>query len=129
MKNTSKKEMGNIGEEIASKYLCENGYQILERNFYTKHGELDIIAKQKDEIVFIEVKTRSNYAYGNPREAVTPIKQRHMYQAAKYYLYKKKQENAFTRFDVVEVYVEREKIRINHIKQILWNQILEWKRI
>lgn len=119
MKNTSKKEMGNLGEEIASKYLNENGYQILERNFYTRHGELDIIAKQNDEIAFIEVKTRSNHSYGNPREAVTPIKQKHMYQAAKYYLYKTKQENAFTRFDVVEVYVSKEKIKINHIKQIL----------
>ena len=119
MKNTSKKEMGNLGEEIASKYVNENGYQILERNFYTRHGELDIIAKQNDEIAFIEVKTRSNHSYGNPREAVTPIKQKHMYQAAKYYLYKTKQENAFTRFDVVEVYVSKEKIKINHIKQIL----------
>lgn len=119
MKNTLKKEMGNIGEEIASNYLQEEGYQILERNFYTRYGELDIIAKQNDEIVFIEVKTRSNYAYGDPIEAVTPIKQKHMYQTAKYYLYKTKQEKAFVRFDVVEVYVIREKIKINHIKQIL----------
>lgn len=119
MRKILKRKFGNVGENIASEYLIANGYEILERNFYTKHGELDIIAKQNNEIVFIEVKTRSSKAYGNPSEAVTPIKQMHMYRAAQYYLYKTGQEKAFTRFDVIEVYIENGKIKINQIRQIL----------
>ena len=73
-----KKELGNIGEQIAVEYLEKNNYQILKRNFYCRQGEIDIIAKDKKEIVFIEVKTRSNLKYGRPAEAVNTQKLQHM---------------------------------------------------
>ena len=53
-----KKELGNIGEQIAAEYLENNNYQIIKRNFYCKNGEIDIIAKDNNEFVFVEVKTR-----------------------------------------------------------------------
>jgi len=65
--------LGKLGEKIAEKYLIKNKYTIIEKNFYSKQGEIDIIAEEKDtrEIVFIEVKTRTNSKYGRPKDAVT----------------------------------------------------------
>lgn len=119
MKNQTKQQTGKKGEQIATEYLKKQGYKILERNYYTNRGELDIIAKQKKEIIFIEVKTRKNNKYGLPREAVTKNKQQHMYTTARLYLYKTHQENAQTRFDVIEVYITKNKTILNHIKQII----------
>ena len=65
-----KQETGRSGEEIASKYLERQGYEILDRNFNCNQGEIDIIAKDKNEIVFIEVKTRTDISYGEASEAV-----------------------------------------------------------
>ena len=82
-----KQETGKSGEEIASNYLEEQGYKILERNFSCNQGEIDIIAKDKEEIVFIEVKTRRNKKYGEGSEAVNINKQKHLLRAIKYYIY------------------------------------------
>ena len=114
-----KKELGNIGEQIAVEYLEKNNYQILKRNFYCKQGEIDIIAKDEQEIVFIEVKTRSSINFGQPSEAVNKIKQKHMYRTAQYFLYKSNCMNNFIRFDVIEVLIENGKFNVNHIKQII----------
>lgn len=70
----NKKELGNIGEEISTDYLQKCGYEIIKRNYRCMQGEIDIIAKDKKELVFIEVKTRSNLCYGKPREAVDSCK-------------------------------------------------------
>ncbi len=119
MSKENNHQIGRIGEDIAVRYLLKNKYDIIIRNFYTYSGEIDIIAKQDKEIVFVEVKTRSSDEYGRPLEAVTPLKQKHMYKSAKYYLYKTRQENAFVRFDVIEIYIVDGKVKINHIKQII----------
>ena len=71
-----------------------------------------------EEIVFIEVKTRRNLNYGVPSEAVDLNKIKHIVKAAKYFLYKTKKENSYVRFDVIEVYLGKEKYVINHIKNI-----------
>lgn len=115
-----RKEIGKWGENLACKYLERENHQIIERNFICRQGEIDIIAKDmnKKELVFVEVKTRSNFKYGNPADAVDIHKQEHMKQAIKYYLYKNHLENVPIRVDVVEVYIV-EDCRINHIKQIL----------
>jgi len=113
-------EIGKEGEEYAAKYLEENGYKIIQRNFECKQGEIDIIAKDKEEYVFIEVKTRQNFHYGMPCEAVTKNKQKHIWNATKYYLYSHKLENKFIRFDVIEVYKKKNEFKVNHIKQIKW---------
>lgn len=111
--------IGRVGEEIAEKYLIENGYKIIERNFSCKQGEIDIIAKEKNEVVFIEVKTRTNNKYGAPIDAVTYFKRIHMLKAIKYYLFLKKLENNFIRIDVIEIYNKNNKYFVNHIKNVM----------
>ena len=111
--------IGKIGEDKATEYLEKLGYKIIERNFVAKQGEIDIIAKDKQELVFIEVKTRTNTLYGKPVEAVNEPKQEHLISTAKYYLYSKHLENEFVMFDVIEVYLKNNSIKINHIKQII----------
>ena len=119
MKIHIKKQFGNVGEDIAADYLEKNEYIILERNFYCRQGEIDIIARDKKEIVFIEVKSRSDIGYGIPSEAVDKQKIRHLYKTAKYFLYKNKILNNFIRFDVIEVLIKKGKFNVNHIKQII----------
>ena len=114
-----KKILGNLGEDIACKFILNKGYEIVERNFYCRQGEIDIIAKDNEFLVFIEVKTRTSEEFGKPAEAVTYYKEKHMYQAAKYYIYKTNQESEYIRFDVIEIYIKNGKIKLNHIKQIL----------
>ena len=112
--------VGRSGEDIASKYLEDNGYEIIARNFYCKQGEIDIVAKDKNELVFVEVKTRTNEIYGRPVDAITPYKQKHLIKSIEYFLYKYKLENVFIRIDVIEVYAENEnKYEINHIKNAI----------
>ena len=112
-----KKETGKLGEDIAGHYLKQNGYVILDRNFECRQGEIDIIALDKKEIVFIEVKTRTSNKYGAPSEAVNKIKQKHMLQTIKYYLYIRNLSDEFIRIDVIEVYINNNVYKVNHIKQ------------
>lgn len=111
------KETGKLGEDIAVHYLKQNGYVILDRNFECRQGEVDIIALDKKEIVFIEVKTRTSNKYGAPSEAVNKIKQKHMLQTIKYYLYIRNLSDEFIRVDVIEVYINNNVYKVNHIKQ------------
>jgi putative endonuclease len=98
-----KKLLGKKGEKLVEKYIETLGYTILERNYRTPFGEADIIAKDGDEIAFIEVKTRSSDKYGSPKEAVGKYKQRRYYKIAEvYWLKTGKEPNA--RFDVAEVF-------------------------
>ena len=114
-----RQEVGKEGEEIATKYLNSSGYKILTRNFRGSHGEIDIIAKERNQIIFVEVKARTNLKYGRPAEAVTKTKQVHIEKTAKYYIYKNKLEHKEIRFDVVEVYFLDGKYRIKHIKNAM----------
>ena len=106
------KIIGNKGELIAQNYVKKQKYVILEENFTCKFGEIDIIAKDKDVIIFIEVKARTSEMFGRPCEAVTPYKQNKIRTVAKYYLMLKKLYENSCRFDVIEV-LDGE---INHIK-------------
>lgn len=117
----NKSEFGRIGEEITCKYLKKNKYEIVDRNFYYNGGEIDIIAfdKNKDELVFIEVKTRANKSYGLPSEAVDFRKIKHILKGIKYYLHIKKLEDIFMRVDIIELFYINKKFYINHIKQII----------
>lgn len=115
----NRKDTGNIGEDIAAKYLEEKGYEIIERNFMCKLGEIDIIAQDKDEIVFIEVKTRKILSYGNPADSVNEPKQKHIYKAAECFLLINNKLDDFTRIDVIEVYLNDTGYKINHIKKAI----------
>ena len=98
-----KKELGAKGEDIAVRYLKERGYRIVERNYRVKLGEIDIIAEQGDNLVFIEVKTRSDATFGSPFESVTKQKQKQLSKVALEYIGKKKCHNQPARFDVVGI--------------------------
>jgi len=113
------KKIGALGELYAEKYLKKKRYKILQKNYYIKGGEIDIIAQKGDYTVFVEVKTRCNVAYGQPSEAVTYHKRHRMIKVAKFYLLRF--GNTYTRFDVIEVFFKTEKDsyrfeKINHIE-------------
>lgn len=110
--------IGKKGEELAVKFLKKKGYKILERNFACRQGEIDIIALDRNEIVFIEVKTRTSMNYGLPSEAVNIQKKKHLYNATEYYIYTRKLYEKFIRIDVIEILIKRNEYTINHIKQI-----------
>jgi putative endonuclease len=81
-----KKELGRRGEEVAFRFLKKKGYRIIEKNYACKMGEMDIIAKEKDTLVFIEVKTRTSSLFGPPQLAVNFSKQRQLSKVALNYL-------------------------------------------
>ena len=119
-------EIGRIGEKIAAKFLKRNGYKILEKNSKQSYNEIDIIAADRNYLVFVEVKTRSvneeslYLPYGTPAEAVTRGKQRRTVAAAQSYIYnnKNKHTKKQPRMDVIEIYLSKETqkaIKINHI--------------
>ena len=114
-----KKRIGAKGEQAACRYLLSNGYKVIETNFATRAFEIDIIAFDQDTLCFIEVKTRTGFNKGLPREGVTPAKQKKMIMGAQYYLKQKKIQNTRLRFDVVEVQYQdlsQEKENITLIK-------------
>jgi len=109
-------EVGNLGEQATADYLWEAGYEILERKYRLKIGEIDIVAKHDNTFIFIEVKTRRSIRYGFPAEAVTYRKQQKIMNTALCYLKQMGQTHALCRFDVMEVFLaERNVIKYNHI--------------
>ena len=112
-------ELGKLGEDIAANRLTSEGYEILERQWRYKHKEIDIIAQDKAELVFIEVKTRASVTYGLPKEAVNNTKKKHIYWSAEYYIYSRNLENYPIRIDVMEIYKKHGKFWVNHIKQAI----------
>ncbi|MCK5706912.1 MAG: YraN family protein [Candidatus Aureabacteria bacterium] len=112
MKN-SNRSIGKTGEEIAVKYLEKKKYKILKVNYQFHRYEIDIIAKNKKNIVFIEVKRRNSCFFGKPEDAVTRPKQRNIIIAAKKYLVENKMwDSCFSRFDVIAIYANGE---VKHI--------------
>ena len=106
------KILGNKGEKLAKDFLKKQKYKILETNYSNKLGEIDIIAKDNDTIVFVEVKTRETSQYGLPREAITSHKQNKIKMVAKEYLTSHKLLNQKVRFDCVDILGDE----ITHIK-------------
>jgi putative endonuclease len=101
------KTIGDFGEDLAEDYLRRLGYNILERNFSCKIGELDLIVKDKTHVIFIEVKTRYDSQYGLPCEAVTATKKYKLYKTAQYYIMIKKLYHENFRFDVVDIILSK----------------------
>jgi putative endonuclease len=99
----ARQQFGRQGEELAVAHLRKKGYKLIERNYRTRAGEIDIIAKHKGRIVFIEVKTRRTGRYGDPKAAVTLKKQRKISMVALAYLKKYHTLQTPARFDVVTV--------------------------
>lgn len=86
MKSARRQSLGHLGESIAAVFLEKNGYTILERNYRTPYGEIDLIVMRNDVIVFVEVKTRANSSLGPPEISITPRKEEHMRNAADYFI-------------------------------------------
>ncbi len=99
-----KREIGNIGEDLAVKYLKKNKYRIIERNFNVpKIGEIDIIAKDKDYLVFVEVRLRKSTSHGTAAETIDIYKQKRIIKAALTFMKQHNVCDVSARFDVVEV--------------------------
>jgi len=112
------RRLGNDGEIIAEKYLLERGYTIIKKNYRCPIGEMDIIAFENNELVFVEVKTRTSLRYGYPHQAVGYRKQQRYYRMSAYYRAAHSQyADLNCRFDIIEVYLPLDgKQTINHIK-------------
>ncbi len=104
---------GRYGENMAVKFLKENGYTILERNFRIANGEIDVVAIKDKHLSFVEVKSRKNSEFGCPADAVTQKKQKKIINAAKAFLMHFDDYNEIS-FDVCEVYLKEH--RINYIE-------------
>lgn len=127
MKNTT--SIGRYGESLACEYLKKKKYKILEQNFYSSHNEIDIIAENKQYIIFVEVKTRScslqnDFNFGTPASAVTYSKQKRTLAAAQSYLNEHPTKKS-PRLDVIEIYLDKNNsenlLKINHIEDAFGN--------
>ncbi len=103
----NRQNLGKTGETIASNFLEKNGYTIVTKNYRRKFGEIDIIARDRDYLVFIEVKTRTGTSHGHPLEAITLRKQRQISKVAQCYLAENNLFNRAARFDVVSVILSK----------------------
>lgn len=103
LRKVENKIKGDIGEFDAVEFLKNKGYKILQTNYKTKFGEIDIIAQDGKVIVFVEVKRRSTLAFGRPIEAVDARKQQKIRKVAEFYLMIKHKSENDARFDVIEV--------------------------
>ncbi len=114
-----KKTTGEKGEDAACRHLKEKGYELLERNYKTKYAEIDIVCKKKEELVFIEVRTRANENFGSPEESVNYEKIRRLKRSALGYVQRKRYNQSY-RIDLVCVVLgkEGEVERFTHHKNI-----------
>lgn len=113
------RDLGVFGEDLAVKFLQKNGYKILQRNFRSRFGEIDIVAQDKDTLVFVEAKTRWSQSFGPPEEAITPWKIKRMIKAGQYFklLYPKTPDSL--RLDAVVIEIDQGKLeRIELIKNL-----------
>jgi putative endonuclease len=116
-KNLSRKRisLGKRGEDIAVAHLRDKGYRIEGRNYRQKTGEIDIICKDGETIVFVEVKARRHTEFGHPAEAVNSRKQMQISRTALLYLNSKERHDAPVRFDVIGIIFAKTGPEISHI--------------
>ena len=99
----ARKQLGDAGEEIAARELIQRGYLVRDRNWRSAEGELDIVARQGQTLVFVEVRTRRGDRFGTPEDSITPAKRAHLVAAAQAYLQAHALEDCDWRIDVVAV--------------------------
>ena len=103
--------IGKKAEDIAALYLESKGYRVIEKRFWTRGGEIDLVAKDEEALVFVEVKYRSGRSFGGPEEFVTKEKQRKIRIAAMHYVAGTKTEDVPIRFDVVALWREEGRLK------------------
>jgi putative endonuclease len=101
--STQKQAFGQWGEATAAGYLAKHGYTLLERNYHTAHGEIDIVASKAGVLTFVEVKTRSSHSFAYPEDSVTRRKQAHLLSAAAEYLQAHPESSESWQFDVIAI--------------------------
>lgn len=118
------KEVGKRGEKLALSFLKKRGYRILDRNFRCKIGEIDIVAEEGGQIVFVEVKTRRNFSFGLPEETLNYFKRKRLTRLALFYLSNHHLQKKPCRFDVVAILFKKEKPRNIHLIKNAFEAIL-----
>ena len=120
-------EIGALGEQIALEYLLERKYQILETNWVCGHKEVDIIAKDGDTIVFVEVKTRHSTCLVEPEATVDVYKQRHLIWAANSFVNRYQYDND-VRFDIIAIVIDKNnEKKIEHIEDAFYPSVRSYK--
>jgi putative endonuclease len=114
--NSSARSKGRAGEETAEQFLQQHGYEILEKNYIHRHGEIDIIAREGSVLVFVEVKFRRSRRFGEPEESVTPKKQELLRRTAEGYVMERFPSGIECRFDVVSIVMEEGKTECRVLK-------------
>ncbi len=115
-----KKRLGDFGEEVAAIYLRNLGFTLIERQYKTKRwGEIDLVAREGEVLVFVEVKTRTTKKYGEPYEAITFYKKRALKRAAEFYILARGQSGESLRMDLITILLEprtKEIIALKHYR-------------
>jgi len=114
--------LGKKGEELAAQFLKNLGYKILAINWQEKKFEIDIIAQDQNQLVFVEVKTRATDFFGSPVEAVTPTKKKHLIKGANFYV-DKTNIDLECRFDVIAVILNNNQQKIEHFKDAFYPEL------
>ena len=115
-----RQSLGKRGEAVAAQHLEKQGYILIERNYHTPYGEIDIVVRQKNSLVFVEVKTRASRSLGPPEISITPRKAEHMRHAAEYYYQQHPEEKGDLRIDVITVqYFAEGKPLIDHFENVI----------
>jgi putative endonuclease len=116
MPRPNRRIQGKAGEDLAARFLESHGFTIMERNYRFERGEIDLIAEEDGELVFIEVKARNSTLFGAPEDAVTEEKQEQVRAVADGYLFEHDIDNRPCRFDVVAIEFKNGKPEIRHIR-------------
>jgi putative endonuclease len=116
---TARTHLGTKGEDIAAAYLQQQGHLLLERNFRTRYGEVDLVTRHGDAIVFVEVRTRRTATYGTPEESVTARKGQRLVLAAQQYLQDNSMEQAHWRIDLVSVRMQGGQPKVTHLHNVV----------
>jgi putative endonuclease len=111
-----KRDLGRQGEQTAEQFLREQGYGIVARNYRCLYGEIDLVARDHDTLVFVEVRTQSGPTFGDPLESVTRRKQRQIAKAALHYVVRHRVENQPLRFDVIGISFNKSTPQIVHVR-------------
>ena len=118
-KNISQRDTGEFAEKLAEQHLLKLGYKILDKNWYYGHYELDIVARDGDELVVVEVKSRTGLRYEHPSEAVTNAKIKRIVEAADAYIHEKNVDLE-TRFDVITIIFFNQDFELEHFKDAFY---------
>ena len=110
---------GRCGEELARSFLVSQGYKIIDVNWRCRYGELDIVCRLQDQVIFVEVKTRSTATLETPAEALTPRKQHKLVKAASLFLSRHSMWHLPSRFDLVSVYIQTHRCQVDHVPDVV----------